>query len=844
MNEFQQPGGSDLMIEYHVITNSYQGKEEFLAELVLVNKSKTELVKGWSVYFNFLRKIQSDSVSEGFNICHVNGDLFCLEPTVDFISIKPGDSVVIQFTASFWAIKSIDRPTGFYIVYKDQNGNEQVPQVLKNIIVRPFTKPEQLRRTPHDFLQVPTPKSRFDDGANMGVLDKFSICPISPTPVFYKKNIETYTFSESIKIGFPSALINEARHLKIMLNKSLDKQILLFENGTGDVQLSLDGNTKIDIDDNESYSIEISEEGVRIHGAESAGVFYGIQSIIMMVINFNESSNQVINLPHCSIADQPLLRYRGLHLDVARNFHSIDTIKRTLSIMSLFKLNKFHIHLTDDEGWRIEINGLPELTDIGSKRGHTINEDQCLFPSYGSGPDINDQNSSGNGFYTREDFIEILRFAALNHIDVIPEIDLPGHARAAIRCMEVRYDRIMKAKKPDQANEFLLTEWDDESQYESVQLWRRNVVNVALPSTYRFIEHVVDEIKSMYEEADIKLTILHLGGDEVPQGVWEKSPECKNLIASTPELNDISDLSDYFLHKVSKILTIRGIKTGGWEEIALSHQNGSKEPNLKFINHHFIPYCWNTGWGDGGENTPYKLANAGFDTILSNAPSLYFDFAYDKDPDEEGFYWGGFNDTIDTFRFLPFKFYKSAVMTAMGKEINSNTAYAKAIKLDETGRENILGIQGQLWGETLSSQERLEYMMLPRLIALAERAWAQEPEWASIEDENLRNLKFAREWNQFANKIGQTVLNSLERLFDNIEFRIPPPGIKRINGRISANCTFPGLIIRYTTDGKTPTEKSTVYFEPLSDQFEVVKMKTFTKSGKCSKESQWLTEHV
>jgi hexosaminidase len=207
-----------------------------------------------------------------------------------------------------------------------------------------------------------------------------------------------------------------------------------------------------------------------------------------------------------------------MHLDVARNFHGDKTVQKLMDMMSFYKLNKFHFHMTDDEGWRIEIPDLPELTGVGAHRGHTLSESECLLPSYGSGSDPKDPTSSGNGFYSRQEFIGLWGYAATRHIEVIPAIDFPGHARAAVRAMEVRYDHFKALGDMAKANEYLLTDWNDTSEYESVQLWKRNVVNIGLDSSYRFIEKVVDELMGMYAEAGVELSTIHVGGDEVPQG--------------------------------------------------------------------------------------------------------------------------------------------------------------------------------------------------------------------------------------------------------------------------------------------------------------------------------------
>jgi hexosaminidase len=842
------PEGKNLSVKYHVITNVYDGKEQFKAELTTRNNSIHTLKKGWSIYFNSLRKIQSSSVSKGFQIQHINGDLFCLEPTKDFRPLLPGNEVVISYIADYWAIKTVDKPLGFYIVYRDSSGNELNPEALPPVIVVPFTRDEQMTRSWMD--EYPQPDNAFIYHENEGLknINKDVLCPVVPTPYWYKKeNVGFYVINKDTRLAYQSALVAEAGLFIEDCRKWFGIHMIAVAGNKGNIRLEL-GKVEHPYQKkeqgNEAYQLIINGEGIHITGVRGASIFYGIQSLymIMSAAAGNTKSGE-IKIPYTTIMDVPVFSYRGMHLDVARNFQHHRTVKKLLKYMSMYKLNKFHFHLTDDEGWRLEIAGLPELTDIGSKRGHTIDETTCLLPSYGSGFDPNDPDSPGNGYYTRSEFIDLLHYAHRHHIEIIPAIDFPGHARAAIRSMEVRYLNYMAHGLEDKANEYLLTDWHDASVYESVQLWRRNVINIALPSTYTFIEKVIDEILSMYHEAGVNITTLHIGGDEVPHGVWEGSPICQKFLETHPELHDIYDIYEYFLKVINQILTDRGLNTGGWEEVAFRHQNGAKTPNLQLANRGIIPYCWNTVWGDKGEVTPYLLANSGYNVVLCNTPNLYFDFAYDKHPEEEGFYWGGMNDTKDVLRFLPLDLYKSAGRSGMGRLIDPDKEYKKAPRLNKKSQENVMGIQGQIWGETMTTPERVEYMALPRMLALAERAWAQAPEWSIISDKTDRNDAFNLEWSLFANKVGKVQLDLLHRFFGHIKFRIPPPGIMIKNDTLFANTSLPGLTIRYTTDGSNPDIESAIYTKPLKINFTEIKLSAFSPCGNFSRITLWHPEY-
>ncbi len=832
------PAGKDLALHFNVITNVLDGQDQFKAELIVTNQSAYTLEGNWSIYFNFLRMILPESVSKGFQTKHINGDYFCLEPTADFSPLLPTSQVTIGFIANFWAIKAIDAPDGFYIVYRDQAGNESKPELLPPPTIGAFIRPEQVRRTAKDHMPVPTAESRYQAAKDLCLLPRESLSPIMPTPVFFEKEEGTFIIKASTRIAYQAHLKSEAQSLADSLGKYLGKPLAIVEGSEGDIRLSTERvriGKNLENWNSEAYTMAVDVSGVDLVGAGAAAVFYAVQSLIQLLDRTKKEKNPVLIVPYIVVRDKPQFAYRGMHLDVSRNFHGVKTIKKMMDMISFYKINKFHFHLTDDEGWRIEIPGLPELTEVGGRRGHTYTETECLLPSYGSGSDPNDPTSAGNGFYSRQEFVELLRYAHHRHIEVIPAIDFPGHSWAAVRAMEVRHDRYRALGDMVKANEYLLTDWDDASEYESVQMWRRNVVNIGLQSTYRFIEKIADELLTMYGEADVKLSAIHVGGDEVPPGAWMKSPVCLRLMQEYPELQDVHDLAEYFMRRVNGILESRGMLTAGWEEIALTHKNGKAKPNVALLEHHLMPYTWNTLWGEGGEEMPYQLANLGFKVILSNAPNLYFDFTYDKDPEEAGYYWGGYTDTKDTFKFLPMDFFKSAEIDVLGNRIDPSTHYKKAKRLTQKGRKNILGIQGQLWGETIRTAERIEYLLFPRMCALAERAWSKEPDWAAIDDLGLRKNAIDTDWNEFANRLGQLELPRLDNLFGGVRYRIPLPGAKIEDGLLMANTPLPGLTIRYTTDGTEPTETSPVLEQSIHVNSHLVKLKIFSGNGRHSR---------
>jgi hexosaminidase len=358
-------------------------------------------------------------------------------------------------------------------------------------------------------------------------------------------------------------------------------------------------------------------------------------------------------------------------LDVARNFQTQKQVIKLIEAMSLYKLNVLHLHLTDDEGWRVEIPSLPELTSVGSKRGHTLDSKNHLPASHGSGPDVN--NPYGSGFYTKAEYIEILKYATDRHIIVIPEIETPGHARASIKAMDARYDRLVAEGKKDEAAKYLLRDLDDKSEYRSVQYWNDNVINVSLPSTYTFVERVVDDLIAIYKESGAPYPGIHFGGDEEPPHVWEKSPAYLALKVSHPEIQNTGDLWYYFYGRVNQILKVKGIHLAGWEEMALRKTkidgNDTYVPNPDFTGEHLQADVWNNVLGGGQEDLAYKLANGGYKVVLTCVTNLYFDMANYKSFDEPGYYWGAFLGIDKFYSFIPYDYFKNADVDKNGTTV-------------------------------------------------------------------------------------------------------------------------------------------------------------------------------
>lgn len=840
------PPASDIAIQWAVLTNQAGEAGRSRSKLTITNTGSVPLpARGWALYFNFLRRIDPASLPPSVALTHINGDFFKLEPATHFAPIRPGEQRAILYEAFGPTIKQIDAPAGFYFVFEDARGQPKPPAAVTDVTVAPFSRPQQTNRNPSDALPVPTAVARYRQNQALTTLPREEVGAIVPTPTQLDAESGAFTLDRTARIQYEAGLAAEADVLAHALAPALGTRLSIAPVSDAPAAIVLRrGAIAIRGDSatsEEAYRLTVRpDRGIEIVGSSSPGVFYGIQSLRALVpIDAYERSSTTIDLEAVTVTDAPRFGYRGLHLDVSRNFQTAEDVKRLLDVMAQYKLNTFHFHLTDDEGWRLAIRGLPELTEVGARRGHTTTERDHLVPSYGSGPDPDPDVSYGSGWYTREQYIDILRYARERHIEVIPEIDVPGHARAAIKAMEARYRTLTNRGQEDAASEHRLIHPEDTSEYASVQNWDDNVIDVCQASTYRFLGKVFDEIEAMHEAANAPLTTIHVGGDEVPHGAWEGSPACQSLLQRTDSLHHAEDLFPYFLHRANQMLAERGLVTGGWEEVALKeteqHGTSTDVANPAFVGQNVRPYVWANIWGSGSEDNAYQLANVGYEVVMSHASNLYFDMAYNKHPQEDGFYWAAFVDDAGPFRFMPMNLYNSAETDAMGHPLADDDFEGYA-RLTEDGRRNIIGIQGQLWGETLRSADRLEYMAVPRLMSLAERAWAAQPDWATVEDDGVRGRQRFAAWNAFANRLGQRALPRLSHLDPDWAYRLPVPGAVIEGGLLKANVALPGLTIRYTTDGSTPTGQSPAYRGPVAvEAGATVTLRTFDGQGRGSR---------
>ena len=484
-----------------------------------------------------------------------------------------------------------------------------------------------------------------------------------------------------------------------------------------------------EVPNDESYLLTVEPKFIRISGSER-GQFYGIQTLMQLL---PVAPAKQIRIDATKISDSPRFAYRGMHLDVSRHFWTVSFVKKYIDLMSQYKFNNFHWHLTDDQGWRIEIKEYPRLTEIGSKRKESV-KDRNLTPYVGDGIPV-------EGFYTQDEIRDVVAYAKARYINVIPEIELPGHSSAAL------------AAYPEFGCK-------QDYQYKVQTTWGIfKEVYCPTEKTFQFLEDVISEVVDLFPGSPY----IHIGGDEVLKDMWKDSPEVKELMAREG-LKDEHEVQSYFVRRMEKFINSKGKKIIGWDEIL----EGGLAPNATVMSWRGIK---------GG----IEAARSHHDVIMTPSDFVYFDYGQ-GDPAYEPLNIGSYVPLEKVYSFDP-----------VPKELSPEEA------------KYIIGGQANLWTEYISTPEKVEYMVFPRMLALAEDLWSR-PGIKNYADFKQRlAMQFAR----------------LDK--QNVNYRIPEPeGLRNMilgddeAATIELSPTLPGAKIYYTTDGSEPTESSTLYTKPFT----------------------------
>ena len=792
-------------------------RDQMKINLEITNTSNETLKEGkWSLHWNQMKDMYQgiipESLPEEISFKYINGTAYFILNFGSGYSIKPNQKINFSFLQKGIIERKPYGPLGAFIRNHETNELFNIPITFnwRNAI--------GIEKLNHE-----SPKDKYTSMSGLSVLSNNQLNWIIPSPkelVFkkkYRRPLKELIINYSNKISIDTSLISK----RLKNNTSVK---IKFNNKTN-------ANTFVKYNknfDSEEYSLEVKDNLIEITASDYSGVFYALESLHQLLL-ISENENK--GLPIISIKDSPRFKYRGFLLDVSRNFYGIDKVKQVIDYMAHFKLNKLDFRLTDDEGWRLEIPGIPELTEIGGKRGFTEDETDKLIPMYGSGAF---SDNSGSGYYTKNEFIEILKYAKKRNIEVIPQISFPSHARAAIKSMEARYKNYILKKDTVLAKKYLLNDLKDKSEYRSAQQYNDNIICICLDSSYDFFEKIVHEVKKMYEKANVEMKIFNIGADEVPFGAWRKSPICEEFISKNKEIENINDLYNLNLSKLNNIINRYGAKMAGWDDIILKlsdkgHSEIIIKKEMKKINPRV--YVWNNTWGDGREDMIYKITNMGFEAVMSNSSAFYFDMAKDYDFESKGLSWSGYIDYKDTWGTEPLNVFNNIQTIEKNNLINKidenieyknitvediiNQEMSNKTYINEKGEINFIGIQSQLWSETIINEKIFDALFMPNLAVFSERAWAKKESYTYIKDPEKQSKEIDKNWNLFSNTLAQRHFKSMNSLYGGLSFDLGKPGAIISNDSLYIRTKFPGLIIRYTTDGSIPNKTSKKYKFPI-----------------------------
>ncbi len=557
--------------------------------------------------------------------------------------------------------------------------------------------------------------------------DTTTILPVIPKPTSLHRRAGTFEVIPDVSIRYTASdLAPEAFYLGDCLGGyyHLSPQIRQSSDTTEHgITLVL---SKDDAHHAESYTLRIDNEHVIIEG-DRAGVFYGVQTLLQIL---PVRSSGKLMIPALEIEDFPRFRWRGMHLDVSRHFFPVEFIKKYIDLIAMYKMNVFHWHLTDDQGWRIEIKKYPKLTQIGAYRnGSMVGPfDAQKFDSIRYG-----------GFYTQDEIRGIVDYAAGRHVTIVPEIEMPGHSVAAL------------ASYPELSC--------TGGQFEVGKAWGvYEDVFCTKEETFNFLEDVLSEVCNLFPGK-----YIHVGGDEVPKDRWKKCPVCQAVI-QREHLKDENELESYFIERIEKFLNKKGKQIIGWDEIL----EGGLAPNAAVMS-------WR---GIQGGVAAARLKHS---VVMTPGGYCYFDY-YQGSPQFEPLAIGGYTPIDRVYSYEP-----------VPSELTP-------------GEEGcIMGAQGNVWTEYITTPEQVEYMVLPRMAALAEVDWTP---------------KANRDYNDFVRRLSAhfALLNRMEVNYSRAVYEIKTSVSRAPDGAgvlLRLSTPFDSSGIRYTTDGSEVSAASSTYREPI-----------------------------